>query len=478
MRRKKPYSSKSTGFARIKHHMRHPRKTHLNPDLSYAKARQYGLKQRGMRIDMDGLIIFYTLNKIKEIELKRRVAAGKKVRVAFLVDSSTSFPAHNVYMEMLKEAIFEPFIVFYGIAEPNGNDEISKKYISELKQLWMCENFIVIPAYDKNLKFNPFERYKIDIIFASNYYVEGQCRFISNTYLNCNYLVCIINYGFNVANNYEYHYNNKNINTAWKYFVESYAEYEELKRYSMHFGLNAVLTGSPRLDDFHKPIGNCIIPEKIDNGKPIVIYAPHWSINNPIKHLAWSTFDIYHKYFFELMANNPDINFVLKPHPSLSLRLSELNLMTAAQFTEFCESWDSMQNGLCFQGDNFIDLFRRSDLLITDSGSFIFYWLPTEKPCMYLVNPKIGKEKFLDSYSPLARQILGAYHICFSLEDIKDNFKKFRNGKLNIDKLLYNGLLKYLFPYRGSASKRIISYLKDVLVDEYYDKFIERKNLF
>lgn len=444
-----------------------PQKKHAGGvDLSYAKARKHGLNQRGMRIDFDGLILFQALNKIKEIELKRRVAAGKKVRVAFLLDSIVSFPAINVYKEMLNETIFEPFIIFSTIIEPKGDKKIFENYISELKTLWECENFTVIPAYDKNMNFNPFEKFKIDIIFASNYYIENQSRFISSTYLNCNYLVCMINYGFNVANNYEYHYNNRNINTAWKYFVESYVEYEELKRYSMHFGLNAVLTGSPRLDDFHKPLKNDCLPKKIDNQRPIVIYAPHWSINNPIRHLAWATFDIYHEYFFKLMENNPDINFVFKPHPSLFLRLSELNLMTHEQFSNFCEKWNSMPNGLYFSDENFIDLFRRSDLLITDSGSFIFYWLPTKKPCMYLVNPQIGKENFLMGYTTLARRILEAYYHCYDLEDIEKDFEKFREGKLTIDKKLYDSLLKNLFPFRGSASKRIVHYIKDVLTDE------------
>ena len=368
---------------------------------------------------------------------------------------------------MLKSTYFEPFIVLYNTFEDKFN--IDSYWENYLKQYEHIKNkYTVYPGYDDKRNYIPIETYEPDIIFITCPYLTSESSWLnlSNQYLNINFLVCYLDYGLNTINNYDYHYNNSYINTAWKFFIATREDYTETIKYSKHYGLNTFLSGFPKLDAYKKPLNECKIPEKINNGKPTIIYAPHWTIDYFWEPSDLGTFDIYSDFFLNMVKKYPEFNFIFKPHPSLEYTLCTKKIMTNDEYKNYIKEWDNQKNGLYVNDGEYIDLFRKSNLLITDSGSFIGEWLPSDNPCMYLVNPKRDLSRYLDGFSTMGRKILDKYYMCYNQKDIEDNFKMIIIDKLDSKKDERIKIKDEIFINIGCAGEKIVGYLTKILVEK------------
>ena len=415
---------------------------------------------------LNGLILSHTLNKLKELDLKRKVCKGKKINVCFLIDDITKFSTNSVYRLMETHHLFCPFVVLINSKNDDfmNNSHIYEEHLNALRTL--KENgYNVYNGYDSNKSLIPIEQFKPDIIFMTAPYLDYHSTTMTNILLNINYLVCYLSYGLNTINSYDYHYNNRRIASCWKYFVDTRDDYNELLKYSKYCGTNVVLSGYPKLDTYLKPIDNCKIPSKIDNNKPIVIYAPHWSIRFEEEQVNLSTFHIYYKYFLDLVKNNPDINFVFKPHSNLILQVEKKGIMSAQEYQNYINEWDSQANGLYIYDGEYIDLFRKSDLLIQDSGSFIGEWLPTGKPCIYLVNPERNQDTYMDGFSNIGRKILKKYYLAHDKEEIDKYFNMIMFEKQDPMKAERIKLKDEIFINIGCSGQKIVEYLTEILTD-------------
>lgn len=436
--------------------------------INYKTNRNTGIVYRSKTNsnEIDILLKFQTLNKIKEMELKQKVKEDKKIRVCFIVTYISKITFESIYRAMEKSDLFEPFIVFYDAQENYFNDfDYEWNEHQNGFQILKDKGYKIYNGFDAHRNFIPLYTFKPDIVFSSDINMDELQNHLSNIYLNTNYLTCYLNYSINTANNYPYHYNNRGVATGWKMFVESRIDYAELMKYSKYCGVNTVLTGYPKLDSYAKPLEDCIIPEKINNENPIVIYAPHFSIALEQEHRNWATFQYYHEYFLSLVKKHPNINFVFKPHPELRHRLHYLQIMTMDEFDKYVEEWNSLQNGLYIFDGEYIDLFRKSDLLIQDSGSFIGEWLPTGKPCMFLINYKRKFKTYLNGFSILGRKILDKYYLCRNQEEIDKYFKMIMFDKYDPMKEERIKLKDELFINIGSAGQKIVEYLTDILTN-------------
>lgn len=440
--------------------------------IPYEKSRDRGEIIRNdycFNTELNGLMLTHTLNKLKELELKQSIrnrqgGVSKKVRVCFLIDTASRLSANSVYTNMTKNNFFDPFMVLY---QSYGDDfqKNSALYTEHIRDLKILRDagYKVFDGYDKSGHFIPLENFTPDIVFVTAPYLDYQDTYLSNIYLNINFLTCYLTYGINSSNSYSYHYNNRRINSCWKYFVETRTDYEELLRHSIHCGTNTVLTGYPKLDSYAKPLKKCKIPAKIDNGKPIVIYAPHHSIRNTWEASNIATFHLYYKYFLNLAKENSNINFVFKPHPNLIFAVSEKKIMTTAEYERYIFDWNNLPNGIVIQTGDYIDLFRRSDLMIMDCGSFIGEWLPTGKPCMYLINPERDKTTYMDGFSLLCQKILSKYYLCHNTDEISRFFDLIINQHQDPLKEDRQKLIESVFINIGTAGEYIMKYLENIL---------------
>ena len=406
---------------------------------------------------------FYNFNKYKEELLKQKAKKWKKIKVIFLIPESAKFGMESIYYSMLESEIFDPYIL---VVHPRDNffDE-NQTYFKEAVEsynLFKERGYRTLFAYNmENMKAIDIENFKPDIIFINNPNMFSFGVF-KNININLKYLTCYINYSINVASLDDYHYNNSSINTCYKMFAETYYCYK--KHMNINNGFNTVLTGYPKLDSYKKDIGKCIIPKKIDNGNKIVIYAPHWTIGKTDM-IRLGTFNLYHKYFMKLLKENPNINFVFKPHPDLRYRIIDSKIMDIEYYENYIKEWDNSNNGIYISDGEYIDLFRKSSCLITDSGSFIAEYLPSENPCIYLINPE--KENLIENtFNDFAKPIVNSYYLCYNEKDINKYFNEIIINENDYMKDKRLNLIKDCFINIGSAGKIITDYLSDIFVNK------------
>lgn len=407
----------------------------------------------------------YHLNhQIKLNHLREKVKNGKKVKVFFMIHDAAVFGSASIYWEMQKRELFEPYL--YIISRRDVNDPDFYKAVKQDILFFREEGYRVIDGYDEWGNPKDMHLFQPDILFydlpklygsAGNYYNRMD-------QLNWEYLTCYVPYGLLMVDSFYYHYHTKCIRETWKFFLDTNASFKRVLADGDFSAFNTVLSGYPKFDDYFQK--DVQLPEKLNNGKPIVIYAPHHSLfvsNN------FATFDLYKDMMLELARTHAEINFVLKPHPLLPFQIKARSKTGCISFTyedylDYVKEWENLPNGMCiFQGD-YIKLFRASNCLITDCGSFIGEYLPSLHPCIYLFNPRKRKQE--EVYTPLAKKILDTYYIARTEEE----FKKYIldiviNGEDSKEEQRRN-VWQAEFGNIGSAGRYICNYLQKQVTEE------------
>ena len=115
-----------------------------------------------------------------------------------------------------------------------------------------------------------------------------------------------------------------------------------------------------------------------------VIWAPHWTVGEADSFFSTSTFLQYADFMLELARKySSQIQFCFKPHPMLHNRLCRLEGWGRERADAYYRKWQELPNAQYNNGE-YVGLFKQSDALIHDCGSFLIEYLMTGKPCMYL----------------------------------------------------------------------------------------------
>lgn len=367
-------------------------------------------------------------NEIKLQALRRRVKAGNKIKVVFLNSFLEKFEIASVYWEMEKSSLFDPVVLVIGeefrfVNHPDLYERAEQAY-NKLKEKGYCTIF----AYEHSGNSVSLWDLQPDIVIYNDPQLAQYTEY-TNYYVNANWITCYVPYFMPVVRNDAYHYHCPNINSAWKVFCPTKQYYNDFitrqdKTASQFYtfnGYNAVFTGYPKLDAYVTPSSSVTL--KIENSNPIVIIAPHGNIRYDVN---IATFHLYYDKLIGLLERYPNVNFVFKPHPILKRRLQSMvergedAPMTPSEYEEYIERWCSFPNGFYVYDGEYIDLFKRSSLMITDSGSFINEYLPSGHPCIYLLNPE--NEKEMDNFTNSAKKILDTYYCCENWEDAERSF--------------------------------------------------------
>ncbi len=195
-----------------------------------------------------------------------------------------------------------------------------------------------------------------------------------------------------------------------------------------------ITSGHPKLDNYIRPLKEDQTYWKT-TGKKRIIIAPHFSFySGAILHAG--TFDRNHKFLLDYAQKHTEYEFIFKPHPRLKEDIVKHNLMSQEECDEYYNKWATLPNTQLKESGNYIDMFRTSDLLITDCNSFLYEYLPTEKPVIHIINEKFA------GHNAFGRKITSGYYevteneeieLCLKqlLEDENDPLKEYRQNLLN-----------------------------------------------
>src|SRR5690606_26951717 len=146
-----------------------------------------------------------------------------------------------------------------------------------------------------------------------------------------------------------------------------------------------VVTGYPKLDVYLEDSpASCDIWPNCSDDRTKIIYAPHHSL--PKEALKISTFHWNHDLILDAAKNNPNTQWIYKPHGRLKYVVEKNKVMTLSEYERYVAEWSGMENANVYDEGDYYDIFRTSDVLITDSGSFLGEYMPTGKPIIWLIS--------------------------------------------------------------------------------------------
>lgn len=342
----------------------------------------------------------------------------KKIKIAAYVIFDSTFGMESVFDRMMEDrARWQPQIVVI--------PDVSRGKVNQLEVYNKTKEYF-IRKYGRenvldgwNIKNNSFYDHtrNFDIIYFANPYDGMVNKVHSIRYAATREVLPIyISYGYDVGQITTIsRLKNAELNLVWKYFVDTTYSLEDMKKYQIVKGENAILTGYSKMDKL-----NDYVKKKTEKKK--ILIAVHHTVDS--EDLPLSNFLSYHKLFLELPRIYPDIEFVLRPHPLLFTTLINKGIWNRKQVDEYIKEFELRGGKYSCEGD-YLQLFMDCDAMINDCGSFTIEWLYTGKAGCFMLNPRLKKSLLTN----LMNRAISCYSIAKEEQDIIDFVDKVARDK-------------------------------------------------
>lgn len=316
-------------------------------------------------------------------KLKSKANAGEKIRAVFVCEENQKWGYQFVYELMKSDSRFEVLpVVLYPIITKNRIEFTQEKN----KEFFNKQGIETIDGYDYEKQANiDLKYFEPDLVFYQQpWYLEGENHPVN---LSKYALTMMIPYGYTTLNENSWGSDavKRVYKNLWRFFSESpYHNKFYEKAAGMRHRDNLTATGTPKLDYYRKPVQPEF--EALWKGKKNrIIWAPHHSIKN--HGLSMSNFEEYAGFMLDFAKNNPDYSFVLKPHPALKNSCAACGFMTEAEYDSYMDEWNGLENASVYTDGAYFDIFKTSDVLVTDCSSFLAEYFPSKKPVILLDRP-------------------------------------------------------------------------------------------
>ena len=343
---------------------------------------------------MHYLIVTNNYNSV--IKRLKKERTKRKLRVCFVVSEPSKWNMQSLYDELIKSELFYPFIVVSNLFHLENRP--TYQHILEFYR--SVASNVEVGWDEKRERGIDLKKFSPDIVFyqqPSDIYSNQNIPYVSSFALTF-YLSYAIEDTYSVAKDHLFEF----YLLLSKYFVYS-KTYKDFFLSSCPYKISNIVSieGHPKLDvyaDYH--------PDSYAH--KYVIYAPHHSFYKSL--LKYGTFPWSGQFILNWAKLHPEINWVFKPHPRFKVALQEEGLMSFEEIESYFSEWDKL--GIVYEDGNYFELFKNSRCLITDCGSFLTEYLPTQMPVIHLRNIN-AKE-----YSPTNAEIIKSYYKAFDLLDL------------------------------------------------------------
>ena len=350
-------------------------------------------------------------------------AQFRKINVVLLLNSNScaKFSYDSLYHALKNNPKFDVKILVScttGFERNKFEQKHFKEYLKNNYLYFKNKGYDVDLAYDlEKDEFKDLINFNPDIVFYTEPWEIAPIHDIENVSKFA--LTCFCIYGTSMHNG-SYEYEQPFYRNLFKYFMDNQDAYDLMIQHGVDpDGLKVV--GSIKLDAYLLPI-NETKTYWTSKDKKRVIYAPHHSFHKDTI-LKYGTFDKNYTFFLDYAKKHQEIEFIFKPHPALKKEVVRHNLMSEQEINAYYQQWASLPNAQIIEDGNYYDMFRTSDLMITDCNSFLSEYLPTQKPLILLISENsVG-------YNVYGQKIIGGYYKSYTNDETE---------KL-LDELLYKG---------------------------------------
>lgn len=415
--------------------------------------RQYGQHVLGCFRHRIGESIFFKYYLIPRARIKqywhvRRIRRLGKAKIVFLVSSLSMWRFQQLYDLLRKDPRFETIIATHPFP---GSAEVQNKDIESLLNHFTKLDISVLNLFGKDAPGKYLrESVNPDLIFFPQQYDNLFCNDLDHQFFS-NKLIAYIPYAMVIFREAWLDRNTLN-EIAWRLFFPSESRKQQAVEVQFNGGKNIRVTGDPAVDLFSSPVDNSEW-KKQSLTKKRVIWAPHFSLQES-DILHHNAFLWLYDAMLKIASKYKDsVQFSFKPHPRLLKSLYEMPGWGKEKAEEYYTTWEKGDNTQLDTGA-YIDLFRQSDALIHNCGSFTAEYLFTGNPVLY-TSAKI--DSVYDSLNDFGKEALEAHYIADSVAGIIDFIENTVLGGEDPKKAERESFfLKYLCPPDGySASENI-----------------------
>lgn len=331
-----------------------------------------------------------------------RIRRKERIRFGFLLQELSQWKTESLYKAMLAHPRFDPVLC-----------------ISPSLELPGAENRLIEYVREKGYDYEPLEpgkkireQVRIDFALPEKPY-PAQMHMMHRVDRNPDIPFVIIPYFLGTITE-NWVVNQRSSFLCWKEFVDNESCRQAWAKVHRLKGFNYAVTGLPVMDELLTPREELpdVWPET--GGRKRIIYAPHHTISDiHLEGIGYSTFLDYCEAMLELRDQYRDqVYFVFKPHPSLRRKL--LTLWGEERTDAYYQRWEKPGVSHVEQGA-YLSLFKHSDALIHDCGSFTLEYMYMDRPVMYLVRD----ESHTDNMIPHARKAFDLHYKGRNLPDIE-----------------------------------------------------------
>jgi CDP-glycerol glycerophosphotransferase (TagB/SpsB family) len=230
--------------------------------------------------------------------------------------------------------------------------------------------------------------------------------------------------------------------TQDKNVLEAYANTERGNSY-VHF------LGSPKIDALRKEAQEGKASWPIAGEGFRVVWAPHHSYSP-----HWLNFGVFAKIkdqMLDFAKQNPNIQIVLRPHPFLWGTLTDREVLSQEQLSNWRSDWDELANTYVDEDGSYAELFLATDVLFTDGISFLGeYPLIAGKPTIFFEND--GHWQFTATGELAANASVRVR----TFSEFEEQISLARSGRLPDRSAEIQKLIEASSPYPGESASRII----------------------
>ncbi len=341
-----------------------------------------------------------------------KIRKKKKIRFLFVLQDLSQWKSENLYLFMLQHERFDPVLGITNNLEIPGAEKAVVTYCKEKHY-----EYIMLDA-QKTLK----EQVHPDVVtFQKPYASMIPPAFL----LRKNPTIPFVCIPYGMSSIVESWQINKPMHLfCWMRFFENQSSADEHAPFHLLHGRNYVVTGLPFMDDLTRPRDTFPSPWPSDCRKKHIIYAPHHSLPGMSKEgIGYATFLDNGQFMAEMRDKYKDeVYFVFKPHPLLRQKLTAC--WGKERVDAYYADWQNKENSHLEQGA-YLGLFKHSDALIHDCGSFTVEYFYTGNPAMYLLRD----EHHADNMSSYAKEAFNMHEKAYTHEDIERFIQQVIHGE-------------------------------------------------
>jgi CDP-Glycerol:Poly(glycerophosphate) glycerophosphotransferase len=393
-----------------------------------------------------------TVFSARQWALLRQKANLSTLKVAFVVLTESTWKLEPLLRRMEGDTAFGTAVV---VTPMLSLDEAARRIEQEGTRAYFEDREGDSPVLTTPEELDAFDP---DIVFLTNPHQLSHPAFYNGLFerkLCCYapYTHGVDQYGGNQAQ-----YNQLFHNAMWCIFAPHDVAERLFQSVAIRHGKNVVVTGYPACEPLLDPASTGTGAWKAqDREKLKIIWAPHHTIDMP--QLPYANFLRYADQFTAMAERCcDDVQWAFKPHPLLKSKLYKHPDWGRQRTDDFYEYWKSADHCQLEEG-GYVDLFRQSDAMIHDSGSFLAEYLYLNKPVMFMQ----GVDNIRDFFNDFGVDAFEACKHARCFAQVEDFVSDLCGGQMPEGPERAAFFRKNIEPYFNTPpSEKIVKHLKNV----------------